>query len=141
MPYFITENCIGCTLCARSCPVLAIDGTVKNRHVVNIRRCVSCGVCGRVCPKGAVEDGHGKPCAPVPKARWKKPVVDTALCSACGMCVFVCRAEALSISPPQYQGDYHVHAMLAAPDKCVGCGLCGRECPLHAIEMKEAQQA
>lgn len=141
MPYFITESCIGCRACARHCPVLAIDGAPKARQVVNIRRCVSCGVCGRVCPKGAVEDGHGNPCQAVPRAKWNKPAIDTALCSACGMCVAICRGEALKISPPQFQGDYHVHAMLAEPKNCVGCGLCMRECPLHAIQMKEAPEA
>ena len=140
MAYWITENCIGCTACAKNCPVEAISGIPKQRHVVNEKRCVGCGVCGRVCPKGAILDNDQKPCAMVPRTQWEKPVVDETLCSACGMCVAVCRAEALAISAPAYQGDYHVHAVLAQPKKCVGCGLCQRECPLHAITMKEAQQ-
>lgn len=140
MPYSITSNCIGCTLCAKNCPVLAIDGELKAQHRVNSRRCVACGVCGRVCPKGAVLDEAGNPCSPVPRGAWKKPFIDRGLCSACGMCVAICRAEALKIAPPAYRGDIHVYAILDEPKKCVSCGLCERECPLHAITMRDAEE-
>ena len=138
MPYFITDSCIGCTACAKNCPVLAIDEKPKERHVVNIRRCVSCGVCARVCPKNAVLDGHGNPTQSVPRTKWEKPVVDETLCSACGICVTWCRAEALRISLPKSHGDIHVFAELYQPNKCVACGLCERNCPLGAIVLKEA---
>ena len=138
MPYFITDSCIGCTACAKNCPVLAIDGKPKERHVVNIRRCVSCGVCARVCPKNAVLDGHGNPTQSIPRTKWEKPVVGETLCSACGICVTWCRAEALHISPPKFHGDIHVFAELYQPNKCVACGLCARNCPLGATVLKEA---
>lgn len=138
MPYFITEDCIGCTACAKSCPVLAITGKPKERHVINIHRCVSCGVCSRICPKNALLDGHGKPTNSIPRSKWKKPVVDTALCSACGICVTWCRAEALRISLPAFRGDIHVFAELYQPKNCVGCSLCEDNCPLGAIKMSEA---
>ena len=138
MPYFITDSCIGCTACAKNCPVLAIDGKPKERHVVNIRRCVSCGVCARVCPKNAVLAGHGNPTHSIPRTKWEKPVVAETLCSACGICVTWCRAEGLHISPPKFHGDIHVFAELYQPNKCVACGLCERNCPLGAIVLKEA---
>ena len=137
MSYSISSSCTGCSACARFCPVQAITGTPKEPHGILEKRCVSCGVCGRVCPAGAVLDDGGMPCAAVPRSRWQKPVIDTAVCSACGMCVAVCRAEALCISQPTRRGDYHLFAELAAPKKCVGCALCVRECPLHAIIMQE----
>jgi len=139
MPFFITDDCIGCTACAKICPVLAISGEPKQLHKINIKRCVSCGVCGRVCPKNAVLDGHGKPCASVPRKSWKKPSINTSLCSACGICVTWCRAEALRISPPAFHGDIHVFAQLYDPSKCVGCALCEENCPLGAITMAEVQ--
>lgn len=140
MPYTITEDCIGCTACAKACPVLAIDGAPKQKHSVNIRRCVSCGVCGRVCPNQAVLDGHEQPCAAVPRAKWKTPVVDTALCSACAVCISWCRAGALRISEPASRGDIRVFAELYRPSKCVGCGLCQRHCPIDAIAMREVKK-
>ena len=139
MPFFITGDCIGCSACAKICPVLAISGESKQRYEINIRRCVSCGVCGRVCPKNAVLDGHGNPCKSIPRKNWKKPSIDTKLCSACGICVTWCRAEALRISPPAFHGDIHVFAQLHEPAKCVGCALCEENCPLGAITMTEAQ--
>lgn len=139
MPFFITGDCIGCSACAKICPVLAISGEPKQRYEINIRRCVSCGVCGRVCPKNAVLDGHGNPCKSIPRKNWKKPSIDTKLCSACGICVTWCRAEALRISTPAFHGDIHVFAQLHEPAKCVGCALCEENCPLGAITMTEAQ--
>lgn len=52
--YFITDKCIGCTRCARECPVSCIDGKVKELHVIDQPRCIKCGTCQDVCPVDAV---------------------------------------------------------------------------------------
>ncbi|MDR2434906.1 MAG: 4Fe-4S binding protein [Treponema sp.] len=135
MAFYITEDCIGCSVCARACPVFAISGEKGRRHSVNEKRCVLCGVCGRVCPKAALLDGEGRPCAQVKRGAWPRPVVDTELCSACGICVNDCTAGALAVSLPLKRGDIAVYAELAAPQKCVGCALCRDHCPLGAITM------
>ncbi len=54
LEYFITEDCIGCTKCARNCPVSCISGKVKERHVIDTEACIKCGTCIEDCPVGAV---------------------------------------------------------------------------------------
>lgn len=48
--YFIEDNCIGCGKCKRECPVSCIDGTPKERHVIDQDRCIKCGTCLKTCP-------------------------------------------------------------------------------------------
>ena len=41
----LPEKCIGCTKCARNCPVGAIHGNVKEHHFIDMNKCIKCGVC------------------------------------------------------------------------------------------------
>lgn len=49
------EKCVGCTACARNCPVNCIAGERKQTHVIDQSRCIKCGKCFEVCRFSAVE--------------------------------------------------------------------------------------
>ena len=48
------EKCIGCTACARACPVSCISGERKKPHKINQQECIKCGRCFDVCRFEAV---------------------------------------------------------------------------------------
>jgi NADH:ubiquinone oxidoreductase subunit F (NADH-binding)/(2Fe-2S) ferredoxin/NAD-dependent dihydropyrimidine dehydrogenase PreA subunit len=48
------ENCVGCTACARACPVNAISGERKGVHVIDQATCIKCGACLEKCKFNAV---------------------------------------------------------------------------------------
>ncbi len=48
------EMCVGCTACARNCPVNAISGQRKEVHFINQDICIKCGICMEKCKFNAI---------------------------------------------------------------------------------------
>ncbi len=57
LQYTINEKCIGCTACARVCPVNCISGKVKEMHVIDQATCIKCGACYDKCKFKAIDRG------------------------------------------------------------------------------------
>ena len=53
--YSITDDCIGCTICAQHCPADAIAMRPYEKHEIDNDKCVRCGTCKQGCPADAVK--------------------------------------------------------------------------------------
>lgn len=133
MAYFITDECIGCTVCAKKCPVPCIDGDVKKLHIIRREECIDCGVCASYCPVDCIMNGDGIIEKKIEPSRRPIAVVQEENCTGCEWCVDVCPFDCLEMVP--YEGDQVSHSAQMAkvarnvrPKDCVACKLCEEVC-------------
>jgi NADH-quinone oxidoreductase subunit F len=51
----VADKCTGCTVCAKNCPVNAIDGERKQIHFIRQADCIKCGMCYTKCKFEAIK--------------------------------------------------------------------------------------
>lgn len=52
--YVDPEKCVGCSLCAKICPVKCISGEPKKTYLIDNDICIKCGECKKKCPVKAI---------------------------------------------------------------------------------------
>ena len=93
--------------------------------VIDTKKCVDCGYCAYVCPFSSLTH-H------VEQKVWE---IDQAKCHQCGICFAACVALAIDCDLNQ-----QVVATVEIGDKCIGCSMCARDCPVGAVEGKFKEQ-
>lgn len=79
--YIDPQKCQACTVCAKRCPVGAIDGGKNLIHVIDQGKCIKCGCCLQACPplfSAVTKLSDGPVPSPIPEdqrtiTRKKKP--------------------------------------------------------------------
>lgn len=66
--YIDPDKCQACMICARRCPVQAIEGAKGQVHVIDQDKCIRCGTCYQACPSrfSAVQELSGGEAVPPP---------------------------------------------------------------------------
>lgn len=134
MAYFITDKCIGCSICEIKCPTDTIVGESKKLFSIISDGCIDCGTCGIWCPVDAIEDNTGTLVKGVKPKDIPKALVDEDACISCEYCVDACPFDCITMEPHP-DGQYPELAVVDTK-KCVGCRLCEEACIWEAIFME-----
>ncbi len=132
------EKCLFCGQCERNCPVGAISLDRKNRTwAIDRDKCVSCGVCEGKCPAHCLSLADDWEAGEERAARITLQGTMNERQRAAAQ-----KAEAPKVAPApapapkenevtrESENPWHIQNAI---DRCLFCGMCERNCPLHAI--------
>lgn len=135
MANFITNDCKGCTMCVKVCPVNAIQGEKKKVHKIDDGLCIECDACGRICTFTAVINSDGNKIANIKRPLWPKPIWDYGRCVSCNICLQACPTGAINNLPGEGKRGSHLQPGLVNEAACISCGFCSDNCPMDAIAL------
>jgi len=135
--FIIEEKCVGCTLCAKECPISIIEGETREPfRIFAPEECIDCSLCAWVCPTEAIQNSFG---VIPPKLKVnERPVawVDEEGCTGCEVCMETCPVDAIHKVASLEPGDSSPTQVCRVDyDACVSCSLCAVLCPWETISM------
>ena len=138
MAFFIVEEkCVGCTLCAKECPMSIIEGEQKEFfRIFAPDECIECSLCAWVCPTEAIQNGYGNF---VPKMKKEeRPVawIDEDGCTGCEVCMEACPVDSIDkVAAVDPSDTSPTQVCRVNYDTCINCSLCAVMCPWETISM------
>ena len=138
MAFFILEEkCVGCTLCAKECPVSIIEGETKEPfRIFAPDECIECSLCAWVCPAEAIQNPFGV--IPPKLKKEERPVawIDEEGCTGCEVCMDCCPVDAIDKVRSTEESDSSPTQVCRVDyETCVNCSLCAVLCPWETISM------
>lgn len=114
-----TDECVYCTLCAKTCPEGAITVDRANKTwAIDESKCVKCGQCVSKCPKKCLDF----------RASENSGLTCSDDCVFCTLCAKQCPQEAITV-------DRANKTWSVDKSKCVECGICVSKCPKKALKL------
>jgi formate hydrogenlyase subunit 6/NADH:ubiquinone oxidoreductase subunit I len=135
--FIIEEKCVGCTLCAKECPMAIIEGETKEPfRIFAPGECIECSLCAWVCPAEAIQNQFGEIVPKLKKEQRPIAWIDEEGCTGCEVCLECCPVDAIDKVKPVDPGDHSPTQVCRVDyDKCISCSLCAVMCPWDTISM------
>ena len=119
--YVRKSDCVGCTLCEKTCAFDSVH-VVNKKATVDLDTCKGCGACAAKCPKKAIDLMDESKARELFAAEPKAAAPAAAPAKA---------PEAKAAAPAGEPQKAYVHK-----ENCVGCTLCQKNCPFDSVHVE-----